>query len=219
VDKLKVWSQYWQNLDTPLHRSSDDSYYRQYAAELKILFKGKSIDRVLDLGCGNGDLYEFLGFNQASLYKGVDFSIGMLDKFKERYPEVSVECFDASSYREDKKYNLVFSNGVIQYFDYQMLSNHIVNAQAMMEKDSILVLASVPWKLHKFSSMTGESNGIKKNIIKGLVAYGKNTIKDSMGTWYDPDIIIELASANSMRVEFFASMHYMYRFHAVLQML
>jgi cyclopropane fatty-acyl-phospholipid synthase-like methyltransferase len=219
MTKLEKWSKYWENLSTPLHRADNDDYYQNYAAELKILLKGDLPQRVLELGCGNGDLHSHMGFDKATFYKGIDFSAAMLDKFKEQYPEVILECGDASSYRDDLKYDLIWSNGVIQYFDYQMLSNHFANVRSMMEQDSIFVCASVPWKLHKFSSMTGESCGTKNNVAQGIVKYAKNIFKDSMGTWYDLDSIREMAAANSMSAEFFASMHYMYRFHVVLKLI
>lgn len=217
MTKLATWSKYWENLQTPLHRSDSDSYYQQYAAELKILLNTNTPRRVLELGCGNGDLYQYMDFDKADLYKGIDFSAAMLEDFRQKYQGIDLECGDASAYRDDRKYDLIWSNGVIQYFDYKMLANNFANVKSMMDKDSIFVCASVPWKLHKFSSMTGESSGIKKNVVKGVVTYVKNVFNDSMGTWYDPSLIRELAAANSMSVEFFASMHYMYRFHVVLK--
>lgn len=218
MTKLEKWGKYWQDLQTPLHRSNSADYYQQYAAELNILIKGAKLQRVLELGCGNGDLYQYMNFDKADTYKGIDFSAAMLEDFSRKYPEVDLECGDASAYCDDRKYDLIWSNGVIQYFDYQMLANHFTNAKSMMTKDSIFVCASVPWKLHKYSSMTGESYGQRKNISKGIINYAKNIFKDSMGTWYDPDSIRDLAEKSSMSVEFFASMHYMYRFHVVLKL-
>jgi cyclopropane fatty-acyl-phospholipid synthase-like methyltransferase len=218
MTKLEKWSKYWEDLQTPLHRSNGENFYPQYAAELKILLKDSTPRRVLELGCGNGDLYQYMDFDKADLYKGVDFSAAMLADFHQKYPHVELECGDASAYRDDRQYDLIWSNGVIQYFDYKMLANNFANVKSMMNKDSVFVCASVPWKLHKFPSMTGESYGIKKNVVKGMANYVKNIFKDSMGTWYDLDAIRELAAANSMSVEFFASMHYMYRFHVVLKL-
>jgi cyclopropane fatty-acyl-phospholipid synthase-like methyltransferase len=219
MSELTKWSKYWEDLQTPLHRSNSANYYQQYAAELKILLQGSQPQRVLELGCGNGDLYQYMDFDKARLYKGVDFSAAMLENFKQRYSQVDLECSDASAYRDDLKYDLIWSNGVIQYFDYKMLANHFTNAKSMMEKDSVFVCASVPWKLHEFASMTGESYGQKKNVAKGVFNYIKSIFKNPMGTWYDLDSIRDLAAANSMNVEFFASMHYMYRFHAVLKLI
>ena len=218
MTKLEKWSKYWEDLQTPLHRSNGHNFYPQYAAELKILIHNRKPHRVLELGCGNGDLYQYMDFDKAALYKGIDFSAAMLADFHQKYPQVDLACGDAAAYRDNLKYDLIWSNGVIQYFDHQMLANNFANARSMMEKDSLFVCASVPWQLHKFSSMTGESYGIKKNVAKGVVNYVKNIFKDSMGTWYDLDTIRAIAAANSMSVEFFASMHYMYRFHVVLKL-
>ncbi|MDJ0617904.1 MAG: methyltransferase domain-containing protein [Calothrix sp. MO_192.B10] len=216
---LNKWSKYWQGLKTPLHQYDTNEHYQQYAAELKILFGNHMPSTVLEIGCGNGDLYEYLNFDRAKLYKGVDFSHSMLENFREKYPNIDVECCDGSGYFDDQKYNLIFSNGVVQYFDDQMLRQHFANAKKMMNDDSYFVCASIPWKAQKFRYMNGELRvNHDINILNGYINSLKNILKNQMGIWYDLSTIKKIAATYNMSVEFYGSMHYMYRFHAVMKL-
>lgn len=216
---LEKWNKYWETQTSPQHRYETKEHYQQYASELKILFGNTILDNVLEIGCGNGALYEYLGFDRVDRYQGIDFSPAMLAIFSKNYPGVNLECGDGSAYCEDNTYDLIFSNGVIQNFDTQMLHRHFGNASKMMHKDSLFICASVPWKPQKIKYLTGELAGKDRpNIFKGYLSYFKSSFQDSMGVWYDFSDIIKISRSANMSVEFYASMHYMYRFHAVMKL-
>lgn len=215
---LRKWQKYWNNQTSPYHRCDTQEHYQQYALELKILFGNKVSGTTLEIGCGNGALYEYLGFNLSDSYKGIDFSPTMLEVFKKDYPNVNLECSDGSAYCDNNTYDLIFSNGVIQNFDTEMLKRHFENASKMMNKDSLFICASIPWKSQKIKYLSGELGGVNQpNRIKGYLSYFKSFRKDSMGFWYDFREITKIARSYDMSIEFYASMHYMYRFHAVMK--
>ena len=64
-----------------------------------------SSDKVLDLGCGNGRLFEIFK-NKNAEYIGIDNVSGLIDEAQKRFPEGSFQVFDAL--------NLPFSDN---YFD------------------------------------------------------------------------------------------------------
>lgn len=213
---MDKWKLFWDKQSTPLHRFNTDEYYQQYASELRILFNHKAPQSVLELGCGDGMLYKALGFDEIR-YKGVDFSESMLNRFVSKYPTIEVECCDAYSYQDDKKYDLIFSNGVIQYFDFKMLDDHFSCATSMMGLDSLFVCASVPWKTLKVKYMTSEL-GPNSNKLKGRIAYILSPfLKKTMGTWYSFSQIEKLANKHKMSATVYGSMHYPYRFHVVMK--
>jgi SAM-dependent methyltransferase len=211
---------YWADKDSPLHRSDTPEFYRVYAQELKILFSNISPTRVLEIGCGNGAMFEYLGFDRVE-YKGVDFSPRLLAAFKARYPCVDVECRDASSYvNPENKYDLIFSNEVIQDFDLTMLGSHFGCARMMMNKDSLLVCASIPWRLHRPAYYRGRLTGTMEPSILRLAKAGvaRLLFGDPMGRWHEPRGLARLAERHGLTAEFYGSMTHLYRFHAVVRL-
>jgi len=213
------WKKYWQDKSDPLHRANTANHYRSYASELRVLFNDFRPRSVLELGCGNGDLYEYLRFDNADVYKGVDFSPSMIDSFKKAHPAVDLECREASSYSDDKKYDLIFSNGVIQYFDNKMLNNHFVNGKSMMTGNSLFICASLLWKTQRFNYFSGAlKKRRRRSILRGIVVYVRRMVSgEPMGIWHNPADIVTVAEAYGMTCEFYGSMHYPFRFHVVME--
>ena len=217
VDK---WKRVWAQQDSTGHRADSPEFYRACAKELRILFGENSPTRVLEIGCGNGVLFEFLGFEHAQ-YKGVDFSPALLAIFKSKHPNVELECCEGSSYLDtENTYDLIFSNGVVQYFDLPVLDNHFACARSMMHKNSVLVCAAIPWRLHRSHYDSGRvSETLSPNMLSAVKAKLARTLRgDSMGRWYEPEEIATLAKKHGFSVDFYGSMFYFYRFHATLRL-
>ncbi len=216
----KQWKAFWSDKTSVLHKFETPEFYRVCAGELKVLFGDHTRARVLEIGCGNGALFEFLGFNQV-YYKGVDFSPSLLAAFKSKYPNVELECCDGSSYvdREDK-YDLIFSYGVIQYFDPPMLDRHFACARSMMHKDSLFVCATVTLKSHRSAYDSGALYGtFQPSIFRWIRAkVSRILLGDRLGYWYTPPQIASLAEKHGFSVQFYGSMAYLNTFSAVLKL-
>lgn len=220
VRMVGKWQQVWAQRDSPGHRADNPEFYRACAKELRILFGENSPKRVLEIGCGNGALFEFLGFEHAQ-YKGVDFSPQLLANFKVKHPNLELECCEGSAYRDTaNKYDLIFSNEVVQYFDLRMLDNHFGCARAMMHKDSALVCAGIPWRLHRSHYDSGRfSETLSPSVLGAAKAKLARTLRgDSIGRWYEPEEISILAKKHDFSCDFYGSMFYFYRFHATLKL-
>lgn len=212
------WRIFWQGKTRPFHARDTDEHYRPYAAELRLLFADSNPLRILEIGCGNGALYKHLGFENMQ-YKGVDFSASMLKVFKAKHPDVELECADGSTYQDEDKYDLIFSNGVIQHFDINMLHRHFSNVTSMLKPTSLFVCASIPWKARRFEYYAGKLTDMRvKFILFGFRAYLPSRFRGKMGAWYSLQDIRKFASAHRMSVAFYGSMHYLYRFHAVMRL-
>jgi trans-aconitate methyltransferase len=216
---VEKWRSLWANKVTPMHRFDTEEHYQSYAAELRVLYSNMDIKSVLEIGCGDGSLYKYLGFDQ-TCYKGVDFSSSMLSVFREKYPDVELSCADVSVHCDHRKYDLIFSNQVIQYFDSSMVRRLFANAKDMMEPASLFICASIPWKLLRFKYLIGRMvPNQRKSIMKGCLKYVRNIYHDPIGKWYSLNDFKKYAAEYGMTVEFYGSMHYMYRFHAVMKLL
>jgi cyclopropane fatty-acyl-phospholipid synthase-like methyltransferase len=207
---------FWANKVTPM--SSDSPTFRRLLAqELRLLLGNRKPVRVLEIGCGNGWLFDSLDFSPSS-YRGVDFGPLMLAAFRSSHPDLDLVEAEGSSYRDDRSYDLIFSIGVIQHFSADMLDQHFRNARSMMQAESLLILAGVPWRVLRPMYDRGLfSNGVRASSVRRA----KNQIlrilgRDFMGHWYRPEEISALARKHKLEVRFHGSIAQPFRFHAVL---
>ncbi len=210
---------FWADKKTPLHGSDSVEFYQNLAVELKSLFPVEVQSKVLEIGCGDGSLFQYLGF-PADRYTGVDFSPTLLELFRARHPELQLCCAEGSSFVESTdKYRLIFSHGVVQHFDEEMLHRHFENARRMMGEDSILVCASVLDKAHRRQYEAGLHT---KGTLSRLLRMGKSNVgrllgRDVMGYWYSRDEFAKIAGAHGFEASFTESRTFSYRFHATLR--
>ena len=214
------WKTYWSDKVLPWHPLETPEFYSLHARELKVLFGEELPIRVLEIGCGNGALYPYFGFRPET-YRGIDFSPSMLAVFRAKHPEVHLECCEGSSYVDrENKYDLIFSSSVIQHFDLPMLDTHFSCARSMMEKDSLFVCGSIPWRVHRWNFHMGVCEGGKRpGILRRLKTRMKLAFYDDLiGRWYEMDEIKNLADRHGFSVAFYGSLAYPYRFHAVMRL-
>lgn len=213
------WTDFWSKQNTPLHAEATEAHYREYASELKLLLGSDWGSRVLELGCGNGALYPHLGFDRAECYRGIDISESMLDAFHRRHPGVKVRQGSAHDYRDDQQYDLVFSNGLVQYFEPEMLAAHFENGRRMLTPRGRLICASVPWRMCRSMFWHGSlRENARWNSLAGILLYLKRRlIAPGLGHWYYRQEFEQIAAAAGFHAEFLGSLHYPYRFHAILR--
>jgi SAM-dependent methyltransferase len=93
-------------------RTQSNQYLRFFQLVDNIDFNFSSI---LDVGCGVGDLWEYLNQNHFNLkeYKGIDILDKMIEGAKLKYPYIKdkFECIDVFDYF--KKYDYVVAGGAI----------------------------------------------------------------------------------------------------------
>ena len=218
------WKIYWNQQTTPLHRYNNEDWYKMYAQEINLILE--SVDYpdglVMETGCGNGALFDYLRIDK-SRYLGTDISESLLKIFQDKHPEVSLLCVDSSDYEHPKKVSVIFSNGVIQYFNKKMLDRYIKQSLKMLNTKGILLMANIPWKDLKMNFLSGE---LSENIAQiSFGRYLKSTLKyyiqllsgkDSMGNWYNPRDFKEYKSA-CVDVTILGSLFHPYRFSVILR--
>ena len=220
MTKFDEFKDFWNQQTTPLHRYNDDKWFEIYAKEINLLIQtaGYKSGAVLETGCGNGGLYPYLDFDKNG-YVGVDFSESLLNIFRVNHPGINLACADASAYVSSDHYSLIFSNGVIQYFNRQMLDNYIENTMSMLDVGGILLIANVPWKAVKNDMYSGELFGVTDlNKIAPLKASISSLIgrDQGIGYWYNPrDFFSYKHLCSGLSVH--GSLFHPYRFSIILK--
>jgi SAM-dependent methyltransferase len=210
--------EFWADKTSPMSRSEEPAFLRLVAGELTLLFEDRNPVRVLEIGCGNGCLFDYMDFHPRS-YRGVDFGPRMLERFRREHPELDLIEADGSSYRDDGTYDLILAHDVIAHFTPAMLARHCRNARRMMHAESLLVWSCVPWRALRDTFDLGMWAGTGK---PSAARWGRSQVRrmlgrDLMGHWYRTTKISEIARRNSLTARFHGSISHPYRFHAVLQ--
>lgn len=92
---------------------SEEDQYGRFLLTSSVIKKESS---VLDVGCGQGDLYSFLkermsNSNSSFNYHGIDVSPKMIEAARSKYSEANFSCDDFLNLKEDQKYDHVFALG------------------------------------------------------------------------------------------------------------
>jgi len=121
---------------------------RSYLWEELKQFSGfvKDGDTVLDLGCGNGRLYEV--FKDMSIqYTGVDNSAGLIEEAKKKWPENEFVVADALDLPfENGKFDVVFMIAILHHLPSKELRLKVLeNIKRVLKDDGVLIMTN--WNL------------------------------------------------------------------------
>jgi SAM-dependent methyltransferase len=209
------WRSFWAEQVTPQHRQDTSDHYARYGQELRMLLPDRPIRKVLDIGCGNGALFKPLGFDRTN-YTGVDFSESMIAAFRRRHPQVRLLVAEGDEYLDDCKYDLIFCNAVVQYFEGAMLDRLLGNASAMLAPDGCILIGSIPWQAARLPYYMGELSGDLPSPWPVGLRIVKSWYSDRIGHWYSVREVVALGRRHGLRSEIFGSVLYSYRFHALM---
>jgi trans-aconitate methyltransferase len=109
-----------KNLSTP-NKHWDTNLYEdkhafvwKYGEELLQLLNPQPSEKILDLGCGTGQLTEKIA-NYSTNVIGVDSSPMMIAKARENYPQLNFEVGDAREFKVVEPVDAVFSNATLHW--------------------------------------------------------------------------------------------------------
>lgn len=217
------WRQYWADKQTPLHAGETEKDFRELGAELRLLFAGQPVDRVLEIGCGNGAMFSDLGFDTVSRYLGIDFSEAMLAEFTARFPTADLVVADAATFRAAEEFDLVLSSHVAQYWSPGQLAEHLEAAASMLARHGSIVVAGIPWSRLRLAYARGDltggdrTGGPRRSLPRALIEVARERLVPDIGQWYDLPELTELAASLGLRASFRGSGYYPYRFHAIFR--
>jgi cyclopropane fatty-acyl-phospholipid synthase-like methyltransferase len=209
------WKSFWTGQDDPRHPKMPD-FLLHHGREFALLGVNPVGKRVLELGCGPGSMFDIIGFGRAQSYRGVDFSETMLATFRATHRGVDVLCAEASGYMDESKYDLIFSNAVVQYFSAGMLARHLIRARAMLAPGGTIVVGSVPWRGARAAyHLQSYYPGNEPHLIRNLAVLARSYLGvDQIGHWHSYRVFARFAKKNRLTATYFGCVQYPYRFHA-----
>ncbi len=93
---------------------SGHSFVWQFGKDLLTLLDPRPGERILDLGCGTGQLTAEIARSGAEV-TGVDSSAGMVAEARRNYPDLRFQIGDATALGFDAGFDAVFSNAVLHW--------------------------------------------------------------------------------------------------------
>jgi trans-aconitate methyltransferase len=103
-------SQAWN----PTHYDQKAAFVPRLGADLVRMLAPRAGERILDLGCGSGDLTYELTKSGASLV-GVDASTEMIEQARAKYPAIEFSVVDAQELKHEAELDAVFSNAALHW--------------------------------------------------------------------------------------------------------
>ncbi len=117
--RIAFWDQVAEHKS--IHGSASISYHRRLQEVYQ--FHVASGQRVIEIGCSEGDL---LASVHPSYGLGIDFSANMIQRARQRHPELDFLCADGLSFTAEKPFDvIILSDLVNDVWDVQTLLEHI----------------------------------------------------------------------------------------------
>lgn len=104
------------------------AFVSQYGEGVLALLDVKPGERILDLGCGTGDLAKHIQESGADVV-GIDASAEMIAKAKGKYPDMDFSVADGTAFHFEEPFNAVFTNATLHWIHEQdKLINCVYNS-------------------------------------------------------------------------------------------
>jgi SAM-dependent methyltransferase len=218
-DGKDKWKTFWKDKADPLTCGQGVANNDRLARELQILLPA-GFSSVLEIGCGNGVLFEALGFDKVA-YHGIDYSTAMIAAFQKQYPAASVSVTDFRHYEGTEGLDLIFSHGVVQYVPLADFEVQIARSAKLLKQGGHVVHAGILRKSCRAALMGGELWEEPGNPVKNLLRIAAESlgVRRSFGHWYDIPDVRRIAKKHGFSAQFFGSLFFPYRFHVVMKKL
>lgn len=89
-------------------------FVSNYGMDLVSLLQPKKGERILDIGCGTGNLANTLHEVGADIV-GIDFSTNMIAQAKQKYPHIAFHVADATKLTYEQEFDAIFSNATLHW--------------------------------------------------------------------------------------------------------
>jgi len=135
----------------------------------------KNNAKILDLGCGNGRLYDVLKEKKVD-YTGIDTSSSLIDKASLNYPDVKFKLGDMANLDfPDNYFDAVLSIASFHHIPDKKLRNHAVNEMNRVLKPQGIFILMV-WNLFQWRYIKAFISSILSFIIHFGLKYSWNDL-------------------------------------------
>ncbi len=154
---------------------SKHSFVWQYGADCLELLSPQIGERILDLGCGTGQLTQEIA-KRGAITIGIDKAPAMISQAQKNYPNLQFEVADATNFHVEEPFDAVFSNATLHWI-----------------KEPERAIASI-WQALKPGGRFVAEFGGKGNVnviataISNALSVGGYPAKPGYNPWYFPCI-------------------------------
>lgn len=156
---------------------SDHQFVSKYGSKVLELLQPKNNERILDVGCGTGDLTAELA-DVGCKVTGIDPSVEMIAKAQAKFPKLDFKYGDAKNFDLKEEFDAVFSNAALHWINKKDHPDVLKNIQKHIKPDGRFV-----------AEMGGGEN--VKTLIEGIkTVLRKNGYKQQANktVWYFPNL-------------------------------
>jgi len=152
----------------------DKTRQRQWPEFEHFLAYTRKGSTVLDLGCGNGRLYEFLQPKQLN-YLGVDHNSHLLDIARKNFPEAKFQLDDMMDLKlEEGAFDNVFCVAAFHHVPTKKMRKKVLaDIHKSLKDDGVLILTT--WNLIQFKYL----KQLLRSILRSILTLGFK------GAWND----------------------------------
>ena len=123
-------------------------------------------DSVLDVGCGNGRLLDVLSERNVD-YLGIDFSDGLVEQAKQKYPGNKFRVIDIlNPFASGKKYDVVFLISALNHFPKGYQDQVLNNIKQVVKDNGYLLM--INWDMWNFKARKSVWRTARLKGFKGL---------------------------------------------------
>jgi len=148
---------------------SDHGFVWKYGAQMLPLLNPQPGERILDLGCGTGQLTAEIATTGAEIL-GIDSSADMIGQARQNYPKLKFQLADARTFEVAEPFDAVFSNAALHW---------VQDARAAVK----CIRRALKPGGRFVAEFGGKGNNAK--VIRGMMAAGTT---DPLLTFYFPSI-------------------------------
>ncbi|MBS0524310.1 MAG: methyltransferase domain-containing protein [Proteobacteria bacterium] len=223
------WARHWEDRTHGGHASQDEEFLAREARE-KLLYLGSG-DRLLDFGCGSGDLLVHYAPHFRACV-GADFSPTMLDSARKRLSgvaNVTLVQADAKSewHKVPGRFDCITTAGVDQYLSRAEISTFLEAARDHLNPGGRIVIFDTIhpqrhalrevglgferaplWRVAYLAARTRAA--MAWHVLNGKAAR-------TIGEPHSPALYRAIAARFGLTVEFVMSAFYDYRYHVILR--
>lgn len=102
---------------------------------------------VIDLGCGNGRLLQFLNKIGYKSYLGIDFSSGLIEHARKLFPKNKFSVGDFSNFSSKKKFDAIFLIASFHHIPPKKQLETILKIKKILNKGGFIFM--INWNLHQ----------------------------------------------------------------------
>lgn len=155
---------------------SKHSFVSQYGEGVVELLNPQAREQILDAGCGTGDLANIIS-ESGAVVKGIDSSAEMIEKAKQKYPQLNFEIASITAFTKKNFFDAIFSNATLHWVTEK-------------EKAAACFYKSLKPGGRLVAEFGGKGNvqGIVKAIGSSLSKFGFDQ-NANLQNWYFPSVV------------------------------